>query len=51
MGLTAEAVADAQRMHDYRAGADSWRLLAITHLLHRDFAEASRCHRRCTSET
>jgi hypothetical protein len=45
MGLTAEAVADAQRMHQCRTDAESWRLLAVTHLLHRDFAEAWRCYR------
>lgn len=40
-----DAFSAASAAHECRADQESWRLLAVTHLLKRDFAAAWRCYR------
>jgi hypothetical protein len=44
MAFAFDAASEATLTHACRAAADSWQLLATTHLLKRDFAKAWRCY-------
>jgi len=49
-GSNIEVIQAATHAHECRADQESWRLMAVAHLLNRDFAAARGCYQAATQK-